>query len=289
MTACRTDEDAIYVHRPAGPCAGVGAGAAACQERVQERVLVLVRRCGSCIEGSQLRPGDLGAAGTPSRRAHCPRAPVRRSAAARLAPPCPAAASCPPWRPPSAHVAAAPRPDDLPCQPPPSPTQPLPPCPLRCPALSAPLSEPTATPSPTLNAWPSASPTAALRELFRPPRSASSLSPALTRAQRHSHSLSPRCHGGRPALLRSGSKLVRCPLSLCVCAVVYPFMLSAHRVDKAFFWTRQCAISACAALRCRARLNWGQPPSLLLSVGPAPLVRWAIGQGLDRLVQANHE
>ena len=149
------------VHRPAGPCAGVGAGAAACQERVQVRVLVLVRRCGSCIEGSQLRPGDLGAAGTPSRRAHCPRAPVRRSAAARLAPPCPAAASCPPWRPPSAHVAAAPRPDDLPCQPPPSPTQPLPPCPLRCPALSAPLSEPTATPSPTLNAWPSASPTAA--------------------------------------------------------------------------------------------------------------------------------
>ena len=104
--------------------------------------------------------------------------------------PCPAAASCPLWRPPSAHVAAAPRPDDLPCQPPPSPTQPLPPCPLRCPALSAPLSEPTATPSATLNAWPSASPTAALRELFRPPRSASSLSPALTRAQRHSHPLS---------------------------------------------------------------------------------------------------
>ena len=67
----------------------------------------------------------------------------------------------------------------------------------------------------------------------------------------------PRCHGGRPVLLRPGSTLVRCPLSLCVCAVVYPFMLSAHRVDKAFFWTRQCAISACAALRCRARLNWG--------------------------------
>ena len=174
MTACRTDEDAIYVHRQpsAAPTFSCAAPALCRPLLLHSVVRIGTNRCGAralprCARGrvrvrmqlparSACRSGcwcSCAGAGRASRaRAHCPRAPVRRSAATRLAPSCPAAASCPLWRPPSAHVAAAPRPDDLPCQPPPSPTQPLPPCPLRCPALSAPLSEPTATPSATLNA-----------------------------------------------------------------------------------------------------------------------------------------
>ena len=140
-----------------GARAGAGAGARA-QVRVVHRGLELIAHGLQCV--AQLQP-DWHPRAQLQHRAHR-----------------------------GAHLLRMSRPDDLPCQPPPSPTQPLPPCPLRCPALSAPLSEPTATPSPTLNAWPSASPTVALRELFRPPRSASSLSPALTRAQRHSHPLS---------------------------------------------------------------------------------------------------